>query len=121
MQPYISAFFVDPDFVNKLGYHPFTGHRGVNLGTKSKNEWRQGLIRSVSVTAQSEISNTYENEVFRRSLNIYADLVTHNDYWFAVGWDGGEFETFTDSLFSVAFQIQHSNRFNNAKVQYAWG
>ena len=118
-QPYISAFFVDPDFVNKLGYHPFTGYRGVNLGTKLKNEWRQGIIRSVSLTAQSETSNTYENEVFRRSLNIYADLVTHSDYWFAVSWDGGEFETFTDSLFSVAFQIRHSNRFNNAKVQYA--
>ena len=121
VQPYISAFFVDPDFVNKLGYHPFTGYRGVNLGTKLKNEWRQGFIRSVSLTAQSETSNTYQNKVFRRSLNIYADLLTHSDYWFAVNWDGGEFETFTDSLFSVAFQIRHSNRFNNAKVQYAWG
>ena len=121
VQPYLSAFFVDPDFVNKLGYHPFTGYRGVNLGTKLKNEWRQGVIRSISLTAQSEASNTYENEVFRRSFNIYADLVTHSDYWFAVSWDGGEFETFIDNLFSVAFQIRHSDRFNNAKMEYAWG
>lgn len=120
-QPYVSAFFVDPDFVNKLGYHPFTGYRGVNFGTALKNEWREGLIRGVLLTAQSEVSNTYENEIFRRSLNIYADLVTHSDYWFSVSWDGGKFKTFMDSLFTVAFQIRNSDRFNNAKVWYAWG
>jgi len=121
VQPYLSAFFVDPDFVNKLGYHPFTGYRGVSLGTELKNEWREGLIRSIYFSAQSEASNTYANEVFRRNLYIYTDLVTHSDYWFAASWDGGKFETFIDSLFTVAFQVRNSDRFNNAKAQYAWG
>ena len=121
IQPYISAFFLDPDFVNKLGYHPFTGYRGVGLGTQLKNEWREGLIRGVYFSAQSAISNTYDNEIFRRSLYIYADLVTHSDYWFSTSWDGGKFETFIDSLFTVAFQVRNSDRFNNAKVRYSWG
>ena len=45
------VFFVDPDFVNNLGYQPFTGYRGVNLTTIFKNEWREGIVRSLTLFA----------------------------------------------------------------------
>ena len=64
-QHYLSAFFVGPDFVNRLGYLPFTGYRGIGLGSFIKNEWREGFFRRVSASVQSQISNTYEGEVFR--------------------------------------------------------
>ncbi len=120
-QPYLSAFFVDPDFVNRLGYRPFTGYRGVGLGAFIKNEWRQGFFRRASVSVQSQISNTYEGEVFRRDLSISSLILTHSDYALAAGWRGGQFEEFNDSVFSIGLRARASDRFNNVGITYNWG
>ena len=120
-QPYLSAFFVDPDFVNRLGYRPFTGYRGVGLGAFIKNEWRQGFFRRASVSGQSQISNTYEGEVFRRDLYLSSLILTHSDYALAAGWRGGQFEEFSDSVFSIGLRARASDRFNNVGITYNWG
>jgi len=121
IQPYFSAFFVDPDFVNKLGYQPFTGYRGVSLGGQLRNEWREGVVRSAYLSIQSEASNTYASKVFRRNLSIYSSLLTHSDYSLSVSWYGGQFKEFTDSVFRVGFGSRASDRFNNVGFSYTWG
>ena len=121
LQPYLSVFFADSDFVNRLGYHPFTGYRGVSLGSYLRNEWREGFFRRVSASIQSEISNTSEGEVFRRDLSISSLILTHSDYALAAGWRGGQFEEFTDSVFSVGLRARASDRFNNVGITYNWG
>ena len=121
IQPYFSAFFVDPDFVNKLGYQPFTGYRGVSLGGQLRNEWREGVARSAYLSIQSEASNTYASKVFRRNLSIYSSLLTHSDYSLSVSWYGGQFKEFTDSVFRVGFGSRASDRFNNVGFSYTWG
>ena len=121
VQPYLSIFFVDSDFVNRLGYHPFTGYRGLSLGSYFRNEWREGFFRSASASIQSEVSNTYEGEVFRRGLSISSLVRTHSDYALAAGWRGGQFEEFNDSVFSVGFRARASDRFNNVNITYNWG
>ncbi len=121
VQPYLSVFFVDSDFVNRLGYHPFTGYRGLSLGSYFRNEWREGLFRRASASIQSEVSNTYEGEVFRRDLSVSSLILTHGDYALAAGWRGGQFEEFNDSVFSIGFRARASDRFNNVGVTYNWG
>ncbi len=121
IRSYFSAFFVNPDFVNKLGYQPFTGYRGVNLEGRLQNEWRDGVVRSVYLYVESEGSNTYANEVFRRSLYVYSSLLTHSDYSLFISWYGGRFEEFTDSVFRVGFGVRDSDRFNNLRFSYNWG
>ena len=120
-QPYLSAFFVDPDFVNNLGYQPFTGYRGIGLGSFIRNEWRAGFFRRVSASLQSQISDTYEGEVFRRDFSVSSLILTHSDYALAAGWRGGQFEEFSDSVFSVGFRARASDRFNNIGITYNWG
>ena len=120
-QPYLSAFFVDPDFVNRLGYQPFTGYRGIGLGSFIRNEWREGLIRSARLSVEGQASNTYEGEVFRRDLSISSLILTHSDYALAAGWRGGQFEKFSDSVFSVGLRARASDRFNNIGITYNWG
>ena len=120
-QPYLSAFFVDPDFVNRLGYHPFTGYRGVTLGTLAQNEWREGFIRSTFLNIEAEGSNTYEGEVFRRNLAVISQTLTHTDHIFVVGWQGGQFAEFTDSLFTFGLGARASDRFNNIGAGYTVG
>ena len=121
VQPYLSVFFVDSDFVNRLGYHPFTGYRGLSLGSYFRNEWREGIFRRASASIQSEVSNTYEGEVFRRDLSISSLILTHSDYALAAGWRGGQFEEFNDSVFSIGFRARASDRFNNVGLTYNWG
>lgn len=120
-QPYLSAFFVDPDFVNRLGYQPFTGYRGIGLGSFIRNEWREGLIRSARLSVEGQASNTYEGEVFRRDLSISSLILTHSDYALAAGWRGGQFEEFNDSVFSIGLRARASDRFNNMGITYNWG
>ncbi|MXV75064.1 carbohydrate binding family 9 domain-containing protein [Candidatus Poribacteria bacterium] len=120
-QHYLSAFFVDPDLVNRLGYLPFTGYRGVGLGSFIKNEWREGFFRRASVSVQSQISNTYEGEVFRRDFYVSSLILTHSDYAIAAGWRGGQFEEFNDSVFSIGLRARASDRFNNIGITYNSG
>ena len=117
----LTALFVDSDFVNRLGYYPFTGYRGLSLGSYFRNEWREGFFRRVSASIQSEVSNTYEGEVFRRNLSISSLVLMHSDYALAAGWRGGQFEEFSDSVFSIGFRARASDRFNNVGITYNWG
>ncbi len=108
VQTYLQSFFVSPNFVNPLGYHPFTGYRGVGLGGRFLNEWRDGYVRGIQLNAKTEISNTYGREtsptadnVFRRSLYLDATLLTRNDHALVSSWEGGRFGEFTDSIFTI--------------------
>ncbi len=121
IQSYSNVFFVDPDFVNNLGYHPFKGYRGVNLGAIFKNEWREGIVRSLMLFAHTDAYNTYEGEVFSRDIRLATQLLTHSDYSVMTFWNGGQFKEFTDSVFSVSLGARASDRFNNISVDYAWG
>lgn len=121
VQALISAFFLDPDFVNRLGYHPFTGYRGVNLNSSIGHEWREGFFRRASASLQTGTSNNYEGEVFRRNLFVSSFIRTHSDYALSAGWYVGQFEEFTDSVFNVELRARASDRFNNVSINYNWG
>ncbi len=38
-----------------------------------------------------------------------------------VGWRGGRFEEFSDSVFSIGLRARASDRFNNVGITYNWG
>jgi len=121
LQSSISGFFIDPGFINRLGYHPFKNYRGVRLNNFFRNEWREGLIRSVSLGVDAQASNTYEGEIFRRNLYIISRILTHSDYALSAIWRGGQYEEFTDSVFGVRLGARASDRFNNISISYTWG
>ena len=128
LQTYLQSFFVSPNFVNHLGYHPFTGYRGVVLGNRILNEWRDGYFRAIQLTARTEVSNTYGQEtsptadnVFRRTLNLNATLLTRNDHALVAGWKGGRFGEFTDNIFSIGALANSRNQFNTVALIYSGG
>ena len=120
-QSLFAVFFSDPDFVNNLGYHPFTGNRGGALQGIIKNEWREGFIRSTYFGANVIASNTYDGEVFRRDFSVFSNFSTHSDYGLSINWFGGQFQEFTDSVFNIRLKARASDRFNNVSVGYNWG
>ena len=128
LQTYLQSFFVSPNFVNHLGYHPFTGYRGVVLGNRILNEWRDGYFRGIQLTARTEVSNTYGREtsptadnVFRRTLYLNATLLTRNDHALVSGWKGGRFGEFTDNIFSIGALANSRNQFNTVALFYSGG
>lgn len=120
-QSTLFAYFVDPDFVNHLGYRPFTGIRGGGVEGLISNEWRQGLIRSIFVGANAIASNTYEGELFQQDYSIFSNLYTHSDYGLSINWYGGQFQEFTDSILSIRMSARSSDQFNNVRIGYNWG
>ena len=120
-QPSVFVFFTDPDFVNNLGYHPFTGNRGGALQGIISNEWREGFVRSIFVGANIIASNTYEGEVFQQDFAVFSNFLTHSDYELSIGWNGGQFQEFTDSVFNIRLKARASDRFNNVSIGYNWG
>ncbi len=121
VRSYLIAFAVDPDFVNPLGYYPFTGYRGANLGVTLQNEWQEGFVRRLQLFAQLENANTYDGELFQRLFNLSSQLLTHSDYSFLIAWKGGRFKEFRDHLFSIILGARASDRFNTVNVIYQGG
>ncbi|RKU15804.1 hypothetical protein C6501_06485 [Candidatus Poribacteria bacterium] len=120
-QSTLFGYFVDPDFVNNLGYQPFTSLRGGGVEGIISNEWRQGLIRSIFVGANFIAANNYDGELFQQDVSVFSNLSTHSDYGLSINWYGGRFQEFTDSVFSIRLRARTSDQFNNVNVSYNWG
>ena len=125
---YLRSFFVSPNFVNYLGYHPFTGYRGVVLGGQVTNEWRDSYLRAIRLNAETELSNTYgrgtsptADNVFRRTLYLDATFLTRNDHAIISSWRGGRFGEFTDSIFTIGAAANANNQFNRVVLFYSGG
>ena len=116
-----AAFFVDPDFVNRLGYHPFTGYRGIGVEAALQHEWRHGSIRQAELSLRSTAANMYNGSIFQRHLEVNSSILTHSDYLLSLDWNGGRFKDFTDSVFRIQTAARATDRFNNVNLQYAWG
>ncbi len=121
LQPELALFFTDPDFVNNLGFHPFTNFRGGYIQTTLQNDWREGYIRNFYMWSGIIGSNTYEGDVFRRNLGLLANLLTHTDYRMTFGWNGGKFGEYFDSVFNIGITLRASDSFNNVSFGYNWG
>ena len=120
-QSVLFGYFVDPDFVNNLGYRPFTGLRGGGAEGIISNEWRQGLIRSVFVGANVIAANNYDGELFQQDFSVFSNFSTHSDYGLSINWFGGRFQEFTDSVFRIRLRARTSDQFNNVNISYNWG
>ncbi len=53
----VTPFFIDSDFVNELGFHPFVGIRGAEASARVSNEWRSGFLRQAGLSTSGEVSN----------------------------------------------------------------
>ena len=72
--------------------------------------------------SKAKISNTYAGDSLPAgSVHVSSLIRTHSDYALAAGWRGGQFEEFSDSVFSVGFRARASDRFNNVNITYNWG
>ena len=115
------GYFVDPDFVNNLGYQPFTSLRGGGVEGIISNEWREGFIRSIFIGANGIAANNYEGELFQRDFAVFSNFWSHSDYGLYLSWYGGRFQEYSDNLINIGLRARSSDQFNNVGIDYSWG
>lgn len=115
------GYFVDPDFVNNLGYQPYTSLRGGGVEGIFSNEWRQGFIRSIFIGANGIAANNYEGKLFQRDFAVFSNFWSHSDYGLYLSWYGGRFQEFSDSVVNIGLNARSSDQFNSVGVGYSWG
>ena len=120
-QSTLFGYFVDPDFVNNLGYQPYTSLRGGGIEGIFSNEWRQGFIRSIFIGANGLAANNYEGELFQRDFAVFSNFWTHSDYGLYLSWYGGRFQEFSDNVINIGLNARSSDQFNNVGIDYSWG
>jgi hypothetical protein len=113
--------FVSPEFRDDLGFIPFTDYKGVLTDASYSTQWRKGPVRSLFASLAANNSDHYDSSVFRRERNAFFSLETRNDYAFRLGWDGGQFEEFHDSVYTVSVGARVSDPFHNYGIGYQWG
>jgi hypothetical protein len=117
----IAPFFIEPEFVNKLGFHPFTGIRGGKISVFGQNEWRSGVLRLIQLFTMGEVSDRYDGAIFRRTAEMGVGLLTRSDYNLSFVCDGGRFEEYWDKTFTIIFRGRFSDQFTNYGIDYSWG
>ncbi|MGC8833359.1 MAG: carbohydrate binding family 9 domain-containing protein, partial [Armatimonadota bacterium] len=104
---------VHPGFRSELGFIPFTGFKGVEMVSGFHNEWREGFLRALHMEAGCAASDHYDGRIFRRQKRFSVGMITKSDYGFQVGWEGGRFEEFNDSVWFIGFMARFSDQFRN--------
>jgi len=117
----VTPHHIQPGFRDDLGLIQFTGFRGVNSYLTYATEWRQGPFRRLAVDGGAFNSDDYEGQIFRRQRRLACELQTRGDLVVRAGWDGGRFESFDDSVFSVRLAGRVSDPFHTFGVRYSWG
>jgi hypothetical protein len=113
--------FVSPRFQDDLGFIPFTDFKGVLSDVSYSTQWRKGAVRSLSVGGYTNDSNHYDGRLFRQVRGFNTNVQSRSDYSLGFGWDGGRYEQFNDSVFSLTLGARASDPFHNYGLGYSWG
>jgi hypothetical protein len=127
----IQPQFITPDFQDELGLIPFTGYKGISATLFYSTQWRTGPLRLLSASAfanstaryqsVAERDAIYKGLTFQRQQGASMALVTRSDYTLILGWNGGRFLQFNDSVFIVSLRGRVTDPFRNYGIDVSWG
>ncbi len=66
-------------------------------------------------------SDHFDGRPFRRQPGFYFNTETRSDYGITLKWDGGQFEQYHDSVFSVDLKSRVSDKFHNYGLGVQFG
>jgi hypothetical protein len=122
---------ITPDFQDELGLISFTGYKGISATLLYSTQWRKGALRLLSVGAYGnrmvryrsliESDPIYKGSTFQRQRGAFLTLITRSNQALGLGWNGGRFLQFDDSLFTVSWQARVTDPFHSYGVGLAWG
>jgi hypothetical protein len=117
----LAPLYIDPGYRHDLGFIPFTGFKGIFSAVTYRREWRQGPLRSLRVGTNSLDTQHYDGALFQQQRGVSLNVQTRGDLSFDLGWDGGRFEEFDDSVFSVGLRTRASDPFHNYGLRLSRG
>ena len=117
----LSLYSIDEDFVNKLGFHPFTGIRGGKLYADKDFKWQWGFIRHIFLVGIGEWSKKLDGSIFRRTAYFQGWLATPWDQGFLFSVSAGDYEQNRDWTFRLMAIDRISDRKTNYGSTISWG
>ena len=109
------------NFLNRLGYIPFTDYKGFNGYFNHGVEYRKGFLRSINVDFIPTWDWHTDGTPFRRRANASFGFETRNDYGAFFYVDGGKFDHDTDFTYGGGLNVGVSNRFRQYGVSFSTG
>jgi hypothetical protein len=117
----LTPHFVSPHFQDDLGYIPFTDYKGIMSEVAYGTQWRKGAVRSINIGGYTNDSDHYDGRLFRQVRGFNANAQSRGDYSLSFGWDGGRYEQFHDSVYSLRLGARATDPFHNYGLGYSWG
>ncbi len=112
---------VAANFLNRLGYIPFTDYKGFSGYFNHSVEYRKGFLRSINADFGPTWDWHMDGTPFRRRANASFAVETRSDYGAFVFVDGGKFDHDTDFTYGGGLNVGVSNRFRQYGIQFSTG
>ena len=117
----LSLYSIDEDFVNRLGFHPFTGIRGARLYTDKDFKWQWKFIRNIFLVGIGEWSKKHDGSIFRRTAYFQGWLATPWDQGTLFSVSAGDYEQNRDWILRIMGRDRISDRKTNYGGTISWG
>ncbi len=103
--------YVENNFIDRLGYIPFTDYKGWSTYSNWQTNWHHGNLRGFF----SDFSTNYDWHIdgtpFRRQASLDFGFTTKNDNRYGVFFNGGKFDQDNDFTYGISVGGGLSNRF----------
>ncbi len=112
---------VAANFLDSLGFIPFTDYHGWSSFISWSAPWRKGALRGFEVSLYPEWDSHLDGRPFRRRANLGISLETRSDYQFGLNIEGGKFNQDNDLTYSFNVGGNTSNRFRRWNLSLTTG
>ncbi len=112
---------VAENFLNRLGFIPFTDYKGFTGYFNHSVQYRKGFLRSVNVDFNPDFDWHMDGRPFRRRASGSFGIETRNDLGFFIFGDGGKFDNDTDLTFGGGMTVGVTNRFRQYGIKFTTG
>jgi hypothetical protein len=117
----LAPVYLQPGYRDDLGFIPFTDFKGLATNLSYSREWRKGGLRSLRIGSYTTDTHHYDDSLFQQQRGASLNVQSRSDYSLELGWDGGRFEEFDDSVMSVGIRTRASDPFHHFALGYSWG
>ncbi len=113
--------YVAEDFLDTLGYIPFTNNQGLTAFVDWSNVWRKGYWRGFEVGWNPTWNWDLKGLPFQRNASLFATIESRNDNAYNFFLNGGKYYDDTDFTYSFEFTRNVTNRFRKWGLNFTTG
>ncbi len=113
--------YVAANFLDTLGYIPFTNFQGISGFVNWSGFWRQGYWRGFEIGWLPTWTWDLDGVPFQRNAGLFATIESRNDNQYNLFMNGGKYYNDTDFTYTFEFVRNATNRFRKWGLSFTTG